>query len=39
MEAVEITRGLRADWTYEDQGIHLVYDLDEGKAYFWMHTR
>jgi hypothetical protein len=38
-ERIEIPNAAISSWSYTDQGLHLVYDKDSGRAYYWMTTR
>ena len=30
---------LISDWNFEDEGLYFVYDLDQGRAIRWSHSR
>ena len=36
---ISIESGYLFSWTEEDRGVHLAYDKDTGRAYYWSHTR
>lgn len=36
---IKITNGEAYHWNKEDQGLHLTYDHDTGRAYYFEHTR
>jgi hypothetical protein len=35
----ELPNAVAYQWHEEDRGIYMVYDLDEGRAYYWWHSR
>jgi hypothetical protein len=38
-ERIDVKNGSMAYWRYTDQAMHLVYDHDKGRAYYWYSTR
>ncbi len=39
MKQVRIGRYLISEWKFEDQGLHLEYNLKTGRAFRWSHSR
>ena len=36
---VTISSGHLFEWTEEDRGLHIAYNKESGRAYFWSHSR